>query len=266
MIVFPNSKINIGLNIVSKRDDGFHNIETIFYPIDLSDILEIIPSKQFDFTNSGILIDSVSEKNLCVRAYNILKKDYDIEPVEILLHKIIPFGAGLGGGSSDAASVLLILNDLFKLNLSEKQLLNYASELGSDCSFFIKNKAVFAKGKGNEFEDISLDISKYQIHIVKPNISVNTSKAYSQIYPQRSKFDLRDINKIRIEDWRYSIVNDFEKPIFKTCPEIKEIKNKFYENGAIYASMSGSGSSVFGIFKEDINLEKEFDNCFYFRT
>lgn len=254
MIAFPNAKINIGLNIIEKRKDGFHNIESIFYPIfDLVDILEIIELKTKSspqFSSSGISIPGEASFNLCLKAYNLLKEEYDIPIVAIHLHKIIPIGAGLGGGSADAAFTLKLLNDLFKLNLSDEILIEYARKLGSDCAFFIKNKPLYAFGKGDEFEDINLNLSTYKIKIEYPSIHIGTAEAYKGIKPFKSKLQLKEIINQPINSWKKSIKNDFESSIFLNYPEIEQLKLKFYEEGAVYTSMTGSGSAVYGIFKK----------------
>lgn len=257
MISFPNAKINIGLNVVSKRDDGYHNLETIFYPVKLADALEIIESNTTSFSSSGIKIDGNPNDNLVFKAYQILQNDLDLPPVKLHLHKIIPFGAGLGGGSSDAAFTFKMLNEYFGLALSSDQLEKYAAKIGADCPFFIQNQATFATGIGDQFEPIQLDLSAYQIVIVKPNISVNTPEAYRNIIPQKPKFSLKEIENLEIEEWKRNIQNDFETSVFPLYPEIQELKENLYKLGAVYAAMSGSGSAVFGIFR---HLPTDFDN------
>lgn len=253
MIAFPNAKINIGLNIIEKRKDGFHNIESIFYPIfDLVDVLEIIELKKkttSSFSSSGILIPGELEDNLCLKAYYLLKKEYNLPNVAIHLHKAIPIGAGLGGGSSDAAFTLKILNTLFKLNLSEEKLMFFARKLGSDCAFFIKNKPVFAYEKGDEFIDVNLDLSDYKIKINYPNIHIGTAEAYAGLTPTQPSFCLKKIEQLSIDLWKDKIKNDFEVSIFPKNKKIETQKKLFYKQGAIYASMTGSGSAVYGIFK-----------------
>lgn len=256
MISFPNAKINIGLNVVSKREDGYHNLETIFYPVKLLDALEIVESDFTSFSSSGIEIDGNPTDNLVYKAYQILKYGFDLPPVKLHLHKIIPFGAGLGGGSSNAAFTLKMLNEYFRLDLSNTQLEKYAAKLGADCPFFIQNKATFASGIGDEFEPIELDLSEYKIAIIKPNISVSTSEAYRNIKPQKPRFDLRNISSLPVEEWKDEIQNDFEKSVFPQYPEIRELKEKLYKMGAVYAAMSGSGSAVFAIFRR---LPMDFD-------
>ncbi len=262
MILFPNAKINIGLNITEKRTDGFHNIETIFYPVNIYDILEFVENKdnnKIEFTNTGIKINIPDKNNLVLRAYNLLKKDFDIPVLKIHLHKLIPFGAGTGGGSADASFMMIALNVKFNLNISEKKLEEYASEIGSDCAFFIKNKPVYAYGKGNKFRDINLSLKKYFLLLVKPKISVATKDAYKEVLPQKPETNLMQLIKQPIRMWKNTIKNDFEEIIFKKYPEIEEIKNKLYSAGAIFALMSGSGASVFGIFKEIPDNLKLFD-------
>jgi len=256
MISFPNAKINIGLNVVEKRPDGYHNLETIFYPVQLADGLEMIESDKTEFTSSGIEINGTLENNLVFKAYDLLKQDFDLPALKLHLHKVVPFGAGLGGGSSDAAFTLKMLNEWFNLNLTTGQLEQYASKIGADCPFFITNKPTFAHGIGDQFEPIQIDLSDYKIVIVKPNCSVSTPEAYRNVIPAKPAFNLREIGSVAIEEWKKFIINDFEKSVFPQYPEIENLKNILYDLGAIYASMSGSGSAVFGIFR---HLPVDFD-------
>ena len=249
MISFPNAKINIGLNVVSKRADGYHNLETIFYPVKLADILEIVDSDKPELSISGIQIEGPLSENLILRAYRLLKNDFDLPPVKFHLHKIIPFGAGLGGGSSDAAFLLKMLNAYFNLTINTKQLKKYASQIGADCPFFIENKPAFASGIGDRLNSINLDLSGFEILIVKPRISVSTGEAYKNVVPSKPKFNLNEIEKAPIELWKDLVTNDFEQSVFPVYPEIREIKETLYNLGALYSSMSGSGSAVFGIFR-----------------
>ncbi len=235
--------------MVSKRDDGYHNLETIFYPVKLADALELADSDEMQFSTSGFEIEGKPENNLVFKAYQILQKDFKLPPVKLHLHKIIPFGAGLGGGSSDAAFTLKMLNEYFNLKIPSTKLKLYASQIGADCPFFIENKPTFATGIGDQFQPIKLDLSEYEILIIKPNITVNTPDAYKNVIPAKPKFNLKDIKNLPIEDWRDIIKNDFEKSVFEKYPEIEKFKNTLYEMGALYASMSGSGSAVFGIFR-----------------
>lgn len=263
MLSFPNCKINLGLNIAGKRADGYHNIETVFYPVQINDVLEIIPADEFKFSISGLSVEGNTNDNLCAKAYSLLKKDFpQLPPVNIFLHKAIPTGAGLGGGSADGAFTLLLLNEKFQLNLSEAQLIGYASQLGSDCPFFIINKPCFASGRGEVLEDIKIDLSAYSFLLVHPNIHINTAWAFSQLNISDKKFSIKEIIAQPISSWKEKLKNDFEEPVFDKYPELKMIKEKLYNSGALYASMSGSGSSIFGIFEKNnipsISFEKNF--------
>ncbi len=260
MLCFPNAKINLGLNIVSKRPDGYHNLETIFYPVAIKDALEVVPAagEKGIFKQSGILLDGDPEQNLVVKAYSLLKKEYALPEIDIYLRKNIPFGAGLGGGSADAAFLLKLLNSLYGLDMPEIRLEELASQLGADCPFFIRNKPVFATGIGNIFTPVDLSLKGYFIVLVKPDIHVSTKEAYESVKPGSPAVSLLEIIKNPPETWKDIMVNDFESSVFVKHPAIKDIKEKLYDFGAIYASMSGSGSSVFGIFKEETDLSKEF--------
>lgn len=270
MIVFPNSKLNLGLYIIRKTDKGYHDLETIFYPIALNDALEVIEHKHYSkqhtlpFTSSGLPIKGKPASNLCVQAYRILKKDFpDLPAVQIHLHKVIPSGAGLGGGSADAAFTLKAINDLFELGLDMEQLLHYAGELGSDCPFFIINKPCFAEGRGEKLQEIELDMSAYKFLIVNPGIHIDTGRAFMNVFPAQPDTDLKEIIKQPVERWKDNMANDFEKPVFAQHREIVDIKDYLYLNGAIYASMSGSGSSVFGIFPKDMQTELAFPKNYF---
>ncbi|MCX6268051.1 MAG: 4-(cytidine 5'-diphospho)-2-C-methyl-D-erythritol kinase [Bacteroidetes bacterium] len=252
MIQFPNCKINLGLNVVSKRSDGFHNIETVFYPVPLRDALEIIPAggSHVEFHTSGLEIPGTPDQNLCIRAFHLLQSEFGLPGVKMHLHKVIPMGSGLGGGSSDGAFTLKLLNDLFELRLGNEQLKIYARLLGSDCSFFIENQAHFAFEKGDQLEPVAIDLSGLFLAIVIPHIHVATDEAYRMVVPEMPKQSLRELIQSPLELWKDLVINDFEKPVFEKYPVIGEIKAKLYASGAIYAAMSGSGSAVFGIFKE----------------
>lgn len=262
MLCFPNAKINLGLNIINKCPDGYHNIETIFYPIPVVDALEITHAETLSFSQTGIKIDTPIEKNLVVKALNLLKKQYKIPDVEIHLLKAIPFGAGLGGGSADAAFMLKLLNDYFNLHISIEKLEELASEIGADCPFFIRNKPVFASGIGNIFEPINLSLKGYYLCLIKPEIMVSTPEAYSKVIPKVPVISLKEIIQRPISEWKQWMVNDFESSVFSKHPEIESIKNLLYRKGAIYAAMSGSGSSVFGLFEEATHLKSLFNGCF----
>ena len=251
MVTFPNCKINLGLNIVNKRGDGYHDIETVFFPVPLKDALEVIEKEKFEFSTSGSAIEGGTENNLCVKAYHLLKKDIPHLPVvQMHLHKAIPMGAGLGGGSADGAFTLKLLNKKFELHLSEKQLINYSLQLGSDCPFFISNIPCFATGRGEKFEPIEMDLSEYKIVIIHPVIHISTALAFANIKPLKPGKSIKQIVQQPISTWKDELKNDFEEPVFAKYPEIKKIKDALYNAGAIYASMSGSGSAVYGIFRK----------------
>ncbi|WP_420575816.1 4-(cytidine 5'-diphospho)-2-C-methyl-D-erythritol kinase [Ekhidna sp.] len=252
MIVFPNAKINLGLNIVSKREDGYHNIESCFYPIPWHDSLEVIEAASFTFCSYGLEIPGDSSSNLCVKAYELLKADFKIPAVEIHLLKNIPMGAGLGGGSADGAFTLKMLNELFELGLTNLQLEAYALQLGSDCPFFIKNQSAIARGRGEQLEPIDLDLSGYYLAIHNPGIHVSTKDAYTGVTPHQPKSSVSEIIRKPIENWKETLKNDFEASIFPNHPEIEQLKKEMYEVGAVYASMTGSGSTVFGVFEDRI--------------
>jgi 4-diphosphocytidyl-2-C-methyl-D-erythritol kinase len=248
MICFPNAKINLGLNVVGKRPDGYHNIETVFYPIPVRDALEVVEADTFSFLQTGIPVDAPVAENLVVKAMNLLKAYYPLPPLEVHLQKVIPFGAGLGGGSSDAAFMLKLLNDFLQLDIPVERLEEMASVLGADCPFFIRNTPVFATGTGNLFEPVSLSLRGYSLCLVTPGIAVSTPDAYAMITPKQPVKSLKEIIKTPVSEWKHTMVNDFEESVFTKYPLIKEIKEELYEAGAVYASMSGSGSSVFGLF------------------
>ncbi|MDD2799701.1 MAG: 4-(cytidine 5'-diphospho)-2-C-methyl-D-erythritol kinase [Bacteroidales bacterium] len=264
MIRFPNAKINLGLNIVSKRTDGYHNLETIFYPIGLKDALEVVLSKDENdsFHNSGITVDGPSDKNLVMKSLKLMREIVPIPPIDVYLHKAIPFGAGLGGGSADAATMLLMLNDKFKLGLDQSILLKISAELGADCAFFIENRPMFATGIGNVFEKIEFSLRGYHLVLIKPAIHVSTPTAYSMVVPQQPEISLLEIIERPISEWQTLMKNDFETSVFAKFPIIESIKNQLIDRGALYASMSGSGSSVFGLFKDSQPLMlTDFPDC-----
>jgi len=254
MIVFPNAKINIGLNITQRRPDGYHNLETIFYPLQIKDALEVIESNELSFQSSGIPIPGDSQHNLCLKAYHLIKQDFDVPPVGIHLHKHIPIGAGLGGGSADAAFFIKLLNNFFGLSLTTDAMMNYARQLGADCAFFINNQPVYAYNKGDQFEPVHLDLSGYELVLVMPPVHVSTAEAYAGIKPAPVQAQLKELIQQPITEWKAMIKNDFEAHIFKAHPAIANVKNALYEAGALYASMSGSGASIFGIFEKVPNL------------
>lgn len=250
MIQFANAKINLGLQVVGKREDGYHNIETVFYPIPFYDVVETVRGEKTQLLVSGMEVPGNLDDNLCLRAYHQLAADFQLPPVRIYLHKTIPMGAGLGGGSSDAAAVLKLLNNQFGLGLDTTSLENYASRLGADCAFFIENKPVFAYGIGNEFKNVSINLKGYHLLLIDPGIPVSTQEAYQNIEVNKDALSLIDTIARPISEWKSSISNDFESGIFRLHPLLAEIKNELYQAGAIYASMSGSGSTLFGIFEK----------------
>lgn len=257
MIKFPNAKINLGLNIVRRRADGYHDIETIFYPIALQDVVEVVPAKgeESSLTTYGRHINCPVEKNLVMKAYRALEKEFDLPPVDIYLHKNIPDGAGLGGGSSDAASVLLILNEMFSLNIPKAELASRAARLGADCAFFIYNSPMTATGIGDILSPIEVPLHGKTLLLIKPDVSVPTAEAYSRVIPKESEIPLPSLMVSPIETWKDTVKNDFEPSVFAAHPELASIKQKIYDSGAVYASMSGSGSSIFGIFDSAIMAE-----------
>jgi len=258
MLSFPNAKINLGLNIIRKRMDGFHDLETVFYPVEgLRDVLETVHGNSGDgslsFTHSGLDIPGDTGHNLCSKAYYLLKKDFpELPAIQMHLHKQIPMGAGLGGGSANGAFTLTMLNQQFGLGLKEEQLIRYALTLGSDCPFFIINKACYAGGRGEELEPITLDLTAYQLVLINPGIHVPTGWAFSQIHPHEPSYPCRQIVQQPVETWHNLLINDFELPVMQAYPEIQAIKDQLYQQGAVYASMTGTGSTVYGLFTKDI--------------
>ena len=262
MICFPNAKINLGLNVVNKRPDGYHNIETVFYPIPVKDALEIVSAEELSFTQTGIQVDAPMEKNLVIKALNLLKTQYDIPALEVHLLKAIPFGAGLGGGSADAAFMLKLLNDFCQLNIQPEELEKLAATIGADCPFFIRNTPVFATGTGNIFEPVELSLKDYHLCLVKPDVAVSTPEAYSLVTPAAPALSLKEIINRPVSEWKKLMINDFEQSVFTKHPVIGQIKETLYQAGAVYASMSGSGSSVFGLFENPTHLKEQFSGCF----
>lgn len=254
MVVFPNAKLNLGLRVVSRRSDGYHDIDTVFYPIPLSDILEIIPSdKDIEFTFSGKEIKGESNTNLCFKAYQLIKTDYpQIPSIRIHLHKNIPMGAGLGGGSSDGAFMLKLLNEKFQLGINKESLQQYALALGSDCPFFIYNEVCSASGRGEVLEKIELTLHDKIIVLVTPGLHISTAEAFSKITIKNNPVRCSEIIKQPINEWKENLINDFEESVFQIHPILKRIKEKLYNAGAAYASMSGTGSTVYGIFEKDL--------------
>lgn len=253
MIVFPNAKINIGLQVVDERPDGYHELQTVFYPIPLYDALEVVDGQQFNIFETGLSIPSGSG-NICKKVYSVLADEFDLPPVHIHLHKTIPMGAGLGGGSADAAFLIKLLNEYFNLGMSVVRMQDVARTLGADCAFFIENRPAYATGRGDRFEALDLDLCSYSIVIIKPDIHISTAEAFSRVDVNKEGRSLRKDIGAPIEDWHQLIVNDFEVGIFDRYPMIRSIKDQLYQAGAIYVSMSGTGSAVFGIFEKGVIL------------
>lgn len=253
MVSFPNCKINLGLHVVAKRNDGYHDLETVFYPLPLFDALEIIENNfnEDSLTLTGRVIEGEIDENLCLRAVRLLRKDFPSLPfLKIHLHKVIPSGAGLGGGSADAAFTLILANKKFNLGISKEQLTSYAEKLGSDCPFFILNSPAIGKGRGEKLQEIQLSLKGFYLCVVNPGIHISTADAFKMIAPSAPAKGVSDIISLPIEQWRSYLSNDFENPVFAKHTGIASLKESMYEKGALYASMSGSGSSVYGIFRE----------------
>ena len=267
MLLHPCAKINLGLNIVSRRPDGYHNLETVFYPIPIFDTLEVTTSHSLNLSTYPPL-DCPPERNLVVRAYKLLAADYDLPPVSIELHKDIPSQAGMGGGSSDGAFMLRLLNEEFQLGIDTRQLQDYATKLGADCPFFITAEPAYATGIGEQLEpleDLREQLRDLYIAIVKPPVAVSTREAYAAITPRKPDVCCRDVVRMPVGEWRNLLTNDFEPPLFALHPQLASIKAKLYDMGAIYAQMSGSGSALFGLFHSvPQQLEQTFPDCFTF--
>lgn len=257
--MFPNAKINLGLQVASRREDGYHNLETVFYPLPFYDALEAIEDNRFSFESTGIPCGDVAD-NLCVKAFHLLKKDFPHLPhVKMHLHKVIPAGGGLGGGSADGAFTLKLLNEKFEMGLSEEKLCEYALQLGSDCPFFIINHPCFASGRGEILTEIPLSLKGYSLLMIMPGIHISTKKIFQGIQISNSDVSIAEVIRLPIGEWKQQLKNDFEPVVFEMYPELEKIKTQLYHSGAIYAAMTGTGSSVYGIFKERISIAKEFD-------
>ena len=272
MISFPNSKINLGLHILQKRSDGYHDIETIFHPVPLTDALEILPNAEagrkfsLPLSISGNPVEGDSSSNICVKAYRLLKREFPTLPaVRMHLHKNIPSGGGLGGGSADGAFALVMLNRMFSLGLSEQDLRELGAELGSDCPFFILNRTCLARGRGEILEPLELDLSAYRFLIVNPGIHIATGRAFLDVRPETPERPLKEIIADPVERWRDSLCNDFEKTIFPQFRELVEIKDELYRSGAVYASMTGSGSTMYGMFRHEMQPQPTFPPHYFVR-
>jgi 4-diphosphocytidyl-2-C-methyl-D-erythritol kinase len=274
MISYPNAKINLGLRVVEKRSDGYHNIESVFYPVPLCDILEVLPSTtgETSFHLSGLTIPGSVNENLCLKAVGLLQPAAGSLPsavlrppssVSIYLHKMIPTGSGLGGGSSDAAFTLKVVNDLYRLSLIDEELARMAGRLGSDCPFFIRNRPAFAEGRGEILTEVEVSLHGYFLALVIPPVHIQTSEAYETVTPGKPAVSVREVIGLPVEEWKGKLINDFEKPMISKFPEIGEAKEKLYELGAVYASMSGSGSAVYGLFKNPVTLANQFPITYF---
>src|SRR5690554_743304 len=259
MISFPTCKINLGLNILSRRVDGYHEISSLMYPVPVKDILEIVPAESFEFTISGLEVPGRKEDNLIYKAYELMKEAFNIPPVKIYLYKNIPMGGGLGGGSSNAAFTLKVLNDLFNLNLSSLALKEMAAKLGSDCPFFIDEFPQLAKGRGEILTPHPIRLKGKFLLLVNNGTHINTGEAYGRIQPKTPTLLLENILSSPIELWKEDLINDFEKPTFEAYPQLSVIKNEVYKLGAIYSAMTGSGSTIYGIFNSVPMFEGMFD-------
>lgn len=262
MIIYPRAKLNLGLNIVEKREDGYHNLETVFYPIDIHDTLEVVESDHLSLSLSGVPLEGDTNNNLVVRAWLLLQKGHPLPPVDIRLYKAIPSQAGLGGGSSDGAFMLRLLNEMFQLNISQEELCEKAAMLGADCPIFILDAPAYAEGIGEQLTPIDLDLSRYHLLIVKPPIAVSTREAFAHIIPRPTTIKCREIVQQDICTWRDALRNDFEDSIFPQYPRLRRIKEQLYHHGALYAAMSGSGSSLYGFFEEDPVILDEWKDCY----
>jgi 4-diphosphocytidyl-2-C-methyl-D-erythritol kinase len=266
MVIFPNAKINIGLQVLDRRADGYHTISSVLYPIGLKDALEVIPQQDkigSTFSVSGISIPGDLPSNICLMAEQLLSQDYPVPDSRVHLHKHIPIGAGLGGGSSDGAFMIRLLNDVYELGLAWGEMHHYARQLGSDCSFFVSNRPAIVSGRGELTESINLKLKGYTLVLVCPAVHVSTREAYSMVQPSPADVDLESfILQHPPAEWKEQVKNDFELPVFRKFPELGAIKEKLYHSGAHYAAMSGSGSAVFGLFAEPMDLKKAFPGCF----
>lgn len=263
MLCFPNCKINLGLYITNKRPDGYHDLETVFYPVPVKDALEVVPAQETKLHMNGKVVAGNGQDNLVWKAYSLLRQQYpQMPPLDIYLHKAIPMGAGMGGGSADGAFMLQLLNDYCQLGLDKAQLAEYALQLGSDCPFFIYNTPQFAQGRGEQMQPVSIDLSAYSIQLICPQVHISTAQAFSMISPKAAPFDLRKLPELPVGEWKKRISNDFEQPIFEQHPVLSSIKQQLYDQGAIYAAMSGSGSAIFGIFEKGKKAEVRVDVTF----
>ncbi|MDQ8004052.1 MAG: 4-(cytidine 5'-diphospho)-2-C-methyl-D-erythritol kinase [Pedobacter sp.] len=265
MLTFANAKINLGLFLTEKRADGYHNLQTVFYPIKINDVVELVDAEETSMLIKGIDIPGDTTDNICFKAFETLQRDFNLPNQQIVLLKNIPVGAGLGGGSADAAFLIKLVNQKFELGLTDERMEAYARPLGADCAFFIKNQPTYAFAKGDEFEELNVDLSAYYLVLVKPSVHVSTAEAYSKVNVKQPSNSLKDLIHLPLQDWPAHILNDFEPSVFAKYPQIDEIKTKLYQADAKFALMSGSGSSVFAIFEKEVKLpELEKDNLVFY--
>jgi len=260
MLAFANAKLNLGLFLTEKRTDGYHNLQTVFYPVKLYDVVELVDAEVTSIVIKGVDVPGKADENSCLKAFKQLQADFNLPNQQIVLLKNIPVGAGLGGGSADAAFLIKLINEKFELGLTMLQMQNHARTLGADCAFFIENKPVYAFARGDEFEDVQINLAAYYLVLVKPNIHVSTALAYADVKVKHPSISLKKLIHLPLREWRTTVFNDFELSVFAKYPQIDEIKTKLYAAGATFALMSGSGSSVFGIFEQPVHLpdlEKE---------
>lgn len=259
MIVYPNAKINLGLNVVERRADGYHNLESVFFPVGIRDMLEIVElpdgEGDYEWRSEGLVVDCNPESNICVSAFRLLQKEFTLPRIGMCLYKNIPMGAGMGGGSADGAFVLKTLNEMFDLGLSNEKLVKLASQIGADCAFFIENRPAYAWGIGDRLEPFEINLNGRYLTVYKPDVHISTAEAYKGITPRKPVENVRAILLRPITEWRDALTNDFEESIFKNHPQVKAVKDMMYDKGALYASMSGSGSAVYGIFDNEVNIE-----------
>lgn len=266
MLLFSNAKINLGLHVTQRRPDGFHSIETVFFPVGWCDMVETLPGKSLTLRCTGLRMDVEQESNLCAKAFRLLQKDFGLPGADIFLHKQIPLGGGLGGGSSNAAFVLRALNEVFRLALPQRRLAEYAAQLGSDCAFFIYNTPMLATGRGEILQPAAVSLAGYELLVVKPPLCVSTAEAYAGVAPKAPTADLRRVVSQGVEAWRETLVNDFEPSVFAKYPSIGRVKAALYGCGARYAAMSGSGAAVFGLFEKiPAGVERLFAGCTLFK-
>ena len=269
MVIFPNAKINIGLSVIRKRNDGFHDIESIFYPIGLCDSLEYLETKDTSAIDIASVTYSgpfpVTGKDICIKLTEMLRDLFSFPALRIHIHKNIPSGAGLGGGSSDAAFLLKSLNSRYSFELNQSQLEELASRIGSDCPFFIKNNPCLVTGKGEVLQEIHLSLKGYYLILIYPGTQVSTAEAYREIIPSDKSPNLRELAREPVNQWKYLISNQFEDSVFRSYPPLSEIRKELYSMGALYASMTGSGSAIYGLFSSEVNIPKQFSDYFIFR-